>query len=144
MQTVQEILRSKGSEVLTIGVDQTIYSALVKMAETDVGALVVLDQDGSVCGIMTERDYARKVILKGASSLDTKVRAIMTERVVYVHPRQTVEECMALVTESRSRHLPVMENGKLLGLVSIGDLVKASISHKEFLIDQLTRYIQSG
>lgn len=144
MKTVREILRIKGDEVLTIGEDQAVYAALLKMAEADVGALVVTDSAGAVVGILSERDYARKVILKGASSPDTQVKAIMTDRVAYVHPQQTIEECMALVTEKRCRHLPVMENGKLQGLVSIGDLVKASISEKEFLINQLTNYIQSS
>ncbi len=144
MKTVKDILQKKGTEVLSIDKDETVYTALTKMAEADIGALVVLDQ-GKVVGIMSERDYARKVILKGASSLDTKVGQIMTERFCYVTPDQSVEECMALVTETRSRHLPVMnKDDELLGLVSIGDLVKASISEKEFLISQLSNYIHSS
>lgn len=144
MKTVRDILRTKGNEVLTINQDQTVLAALKKMAEADIGALLAVDDAGTAVGILSERDYARKVILKGASSPETQVKTIMTEQVYYVHPQQTVEECMALMTEKRCRHLPVLENGELLGLVSIGDLVKASISEKEFLIDQLTNYIQSS
>ncbi len=144
MKTVKDILRVKGHEVLTIGQEETVYAALAKMAEADVGALVVIDDQDDVIGLLSERDYARKVILKGASSLDTKVKAIMEDKVCYVHPGQSVEECMALITENRSPHLPVMENDELIGLVSIGDLVKASISEKEFLINQLRNYIQSS
>ncbi len=143
MKTVKDILSVKGHEVLQIDQEQTVYTALVKMAEADVGALVVVDGQGAVVGLMSERDYARKVILKGASSLDTKVKSIMEPKAFYVKPEQTVEECMALVTQKRSRHLPVMANGELVGLVSIGDLVRAVISEKEFLISQLTNYIQS-
>ncbi len=144
MKTVREILRVKGNEVLTINQEQTVYDALVKMAEADVGALVVVGDKGELVGILSERDYARKVILKGASSLNTQVREIMTEKVCFVAPNRAVEECMALVTEKRCRHLPVMEEERLVGLVSIGDLVKLSISEKEFLINQLTNYIQSN
>ncbi len=144
MKTVREILKAKGDEVLTIGQEQTVYDALVKLAEADVGALVVVDNDGQLVGILSERDYARKVILKGASSLNTQVKEIMTEKVCFAKPTQTVEECMALVTEARCRHLPVMEDSQLVGMVSIGDLVKASISEKEFMIAQLTNYIHSS
>jgi CBS domain-containing protein len=144
MKTVKDILRIKGRDVLTIGQEQTVYAALAKMAEADVGALVVVDGQDDVIGLLSERDYARKVILKGASSLEIKVKSIMEDKVCYVHPGQSVEECMALVTEKRCPHLPVMENGELVGLVSIGDLVKASISEKEFLINQLTNYIHSS
>jgi len=144
MKTVRDILRAKGDLVLKIGQSQMVLDALVKMAEADVGALVVVDDQGAPVGLLSERDYARKVILKGASSPQTPVKRIMTDRVAYVEPQQTVEECMALVTEKRCRHLPVMESGKLVGLISIGDLVKATISEKEFLITQLTNYIQSS
>ena len=144
MKTVKDILLDKGPEVLRIDQEQTVYAALIKMAEADVGALVVVNGQGKVVGLMSERDYARKVILKGASSLETKVKSIMEEKVCYVLPGQSIEECMALVTEKRSRYLPVMDNGDLVGLVSLGDLVKASISEKEFLINQLTNYIHSG
>ncbi len=144
MKTVREILLVKGNDVLTISHEQTVYDALVKMAEADVGALVVLGDQNELVGILSERDYARKVILKGASSLKTQVREIMTDKVCFVAPNQQVEECMALVTEKRCRHLPVLDKEQLVGLVSIGDLVKSSISEKEFLINQLTNYIQSG
>lgn len=144
MKTVKDILRSKGSDVLKIEQQQTVFSALANMAEADVGALVVVDAQDAVVGLLTERDYARKVILKGTSSLEVKVQEIMESKVCYVGPEQTVEECMALVTEKRLRHLPVLENGKLVGMVSIGDLVKASIFEKDFIISQLSNYIHSG
>ncbi|MDX2493931.1 MAG: CBS domain-containing protein [Desulfuromusa sp.] len=144
MKTVKDILRGKGSNVTTINQKQMVYEALKQLADADIGALVVVDDQGAVVGILSEREYARKVILKGMSSLNTPVQEIMTRQVCYVHPDQTVDECMALVTEKHRPHLPVLENGVLLGIVSIGDLVKASISEKEFLIDQLTHYIGSG
>ena len=144
MKTVKEILQEKGADVYTINQEETVYAALTKLAEANIGALVVTDEMEAVVGIISERDYARKVILKGISSLDTKVRSIMSERVCYAHPNRTVAECMALVTENRCHHLPVLENGELRGLVSIGDLVKATIEEKEFLINQLTDYIKSG
>ncbi|MBE0585771.1 MAG: CBS domain-containing protein [Desulfofustis sp.] len=144
MKTVKDILNEKGAAVITINQKQTVYEALTQFASAGIGALVVVDDQGTVVGMLSERDYARKVILKGMSSLNTSVKEIMTELVCYVHPEQSVDECMALVTEKRFRHLPVMDNGELLGLVSIGDLVKASISEKEFLINQLTHYIKSG
>lgn len=143
MKTVKDILGNKGQEVLKVDQVETVYAALAKMAEKDVGALLVVNAQGAVVGMLSERDYARKVILKGASSLETKVQEIMSTKVCYVEPGQSVDECMALVTEKRCRHLPVMEGGELVGMVSIGDLVKASISEKEFLINQLTNYIQS-
>jgi CBS domain-containing protein len=117
-----------------------VYEALQLMAEKDVGALAVLDQ-GKLVGIMSERDYARKVFLKGKASPNTPVREVMTERVVTARLGQTVEECMALMTVHRARHLPVMEGDQLVGLISIGDVVKASIADKDFLIQQLEHYI---
>lgn len=144
MKTVKDILREKGSEVHTINQAETVYAALTKLAEKNIGALVVVDQQGTAVGLMSERDYARKVILKGLSSLDTTVKAILQKKIFYVHQNNSVEDCMALITETRCRHLLVMENGELLGLVSIGDLVKATIEEKEFLINQLTDYIKSG
>lgn len=141
---IKDILQEKGAEVHTIEQEETVYAALTKLAEKNIGALVVVDKQGSVVGIMSEREYARRVILKGLSSLNTPVKAILREKVYYVHPNNSVEDCMALITEARCRHLPVMENGELLGLVSIGDLVKATIEEKEFLINQLTDYIKSG
>jgi CBS domain-containing protein len=144
MKTIKDILQKKGSEVFTIDQNDTVYAALAKLAEKNLGALVVTDDKGAVVGLLSERDYARKVILKGVFSKDTLVRTIMEKQVYYVHPNNSVEESMSLMTEKRTRHLPVMENGHLLGLVSIGDLVKATIHENEFLINQLTNYIKSG
>jgi CBS domain-containing protein len=143
MKTVKQILKEKGSEVWTIGPDQTVLEALRLMAEKEVGALVVINS-GGVVGIISERDYARKVILRGVYSKDTPVRDIMSGKVFFVRPDQTAEECLALMTEMRCRHLPVMEDNELKGLVSIGDAVKAVISEKEFLIGQLENYIKGG
>jgi CBS domain-containing protein len=117
-----------------------VYDALRLMAEKDVGALLVLEA-GRLAGIMSERDYARKVALQGKSSLATPVKEIMTRRVVCVRPDQTVEECMAVVTEKRIRHLPVLVDDEVVGVVSIGDLVKATIDEKDFMIKQLENYI---
>ncbi|MBI2919271.1 MAG: CBS domain-containing protein [Chloroflexi bacterium] len=140
MKTVQQILRHKGSAVWSVTPDSMVYDALRLMAEKGVGALLVLDA-GRLVGIISERDYARKVILKGKSSLDTPVSEIMTERVMCVRPGQTVEECMALMTEKRVRHLPVLIDDQVVGVVSIGDLVKASLDEKDFMIKQLENYI---
>lgn len=144
MKTIKEILQEKGSQVHTIDQNETVYAALTKMAEKNLGALIVTDDKGDVVGLLSERDYARKVILKGVFSKDTLVKTIMEKQVYYVHPNNSVEESMSLMTDKRTRHLPVMENGEMLGLVSIGDLVKATINEKEFLIDQLKHYIKSG
>lgn len=140
MKTVKRILQEKGSTAQSIQPDATVYDALKLMAEKNVGALLVLEK-GKLVGIISERDYARKVILKGKSSLDTPVKEIMTERVMFVRPEQTVEECMALVTEKHVRHLPVLVGDLVVGVVSIGDLVKASIDEKDFMIKQLENYI---
>ncbi|MBI2457046.1 MAG: CBS domain-containing protein [candidate division NC10 bacterium] len=140
MKTVQQILRHKGSAVWSVTPDSMVYDALRLMAEKGVGALLVLDA-GRLVGIISERDYARKVILKGKSSLDTPVSEIMTERVMCVRPGQTVEECMSLMTEKRVRHLPVLIDDQVVGVVSIGDLVKASLDEKDFMIKQLENYI---
>jgi CBS domain-containing protein len=140
MKTVKQILRDKGSQVLSIQPDALVYDALKLMAEKDVGALLVLEK-GRLVGIISERDYARKVVLKGRSSLDIPVRDIMIERVMFVRPEQTIEECMALMTEKHIRHLPVLVGDQVVGIVSIGDLVKASIEEKEFMIKQLENYI---
>lgn len=140
MKLVKQILRGKGSEALSISPDASVYDALKLMAERNVGALLVLERERLV-GIISERDYARKVILKGKSSLDTPVREIMTDKVLFVRPEQTVEECMALMTDKHIRHLPVLVGEQVIGIVSIGDLVKASIDEKDFLIQQLESYI---
>ncbi len=143
MKTVSQILRGKGSDALSISPGSSVYDALKLMAEKNVGALLVLEK-GKLVGIISERDYARKVILKGKSSLDTPVKEIMTERVMFVRPEQTVEECMALMTDKHIRHLPVLLGDKVVGIVSIGDLVKASIDEKDFMIKQLENYITGG
>lgn len=144
MKTVKDILREKGSDVATVKPDDTVFHALTVLAEKDIGAVVVVDEGGAAIGLMSERDYARKVFLKGMSSPKTLVKDIMIEKVCYIEPGRSIEECLALVTETRSRHLPVIDDGKLVGLVSIGDLVKATIAEQEFLINQLTHYIKSG
>lgn len=140
MKNVAQILKQKGDQVWSIGPDAMVYQALKLMADKDIGALMVLEGDRLV-GVISERDYARKVILQGKSSLDTPVREIMTHHVVCVRPEQSVEECMALMTQHRIRHLPVVAGGSLAGLVSIGDVVKASIDEKDFMIQQLESYI---
>lgn len=142
MITVREILQEKGPETVTVEESQTVSDALKKMSEANIGAVVVTDKQGGVAGIFSERDFARKVIVNSSAPLDVSVAEFMTAMICFVHPDKSVDECMALVTEKRCRHLPVMENDTLCGLISIGDLVKASISEKEFLIKQLTEYIQ--
>lgn len=140
MKTVRDVLKVKGSEVWRISPEATVLEALQRMAEKEVGALVVVD-GAAVVGVISERDYARKVILHGRSSPATLVREIMTSPVVFTHPNQPIEECMAIMTERRIRHLPVLEEGKLVGIVSIGDLVKTIIAEQKFTIEQLERYI---
>ena len=140
MKTVSEILKLKGSEVFSVSPDSSVYDALRIMADKQIGALLVVDE-GEVSGIMSERDYARKVILQGKLSKDTLVREIMSPRVLYVTKEQSTEDCMALMINKRIRHLPVFENERLAGLISIGDVVKAVIDEKEFTIDQLVNYI---
>lgn len=140
MKTLKQLLQAKPVGILSIRSDAPVFDALKLMADQNVGALLVID-DGRLVGILSERDYARKVILKAKSSLDTPVREIMTDKVVCVDPGKSVEECMALVTERRIRHLPVMEGGKLIGVLSIGDLVKEMISDQQFTIEQLAHYI---
>jgi CBS domain-containing protein len=140
MTTAQDILRYKGKTVHAVRPDDTVLAALGVMAEHDIGAVLVVEGD-ELLGILTERDYARKVALMGRASRDSPVRAIMTANVVCVPPNRTVEECMGLMTERRCRHLPVVENGRVVGLVSIGDLVKAMIDEQEFTINQLKSYI---
>jgi len=141
MKTVSQILAGKASqEVHSIMPDAPVLDAIRRMGEKGIGALLVMEGE-QVIGIVTERDYARKVILQGRSSRDTPVSAIMTAPVMYVRPDQTNEECMALMTENRLRHLPVMEQGGVVGLISIGDLVKDIISEQRFIIEQLVHYI---
>jgi len=141
-EVVKDILGVKNKEVWTTGPEDTVYDSISLMADKRVGALVVTEGT-KVLGIITERDYTHKVILQGKASKNTPVRDIMTDRVIYVQPDQKIEECMALMTEKKIRHLPVLEEGKLVGVISIGDVVKALISEKQFVIDQLTKYISS-
>jgi CBS domain-containing protein len=140
MRRVKDILRNKGTEVWSVAPGATVYDALRLMAEKNVGAVLVMENERLV-GVFSERDYARKVALRGKTDKDTQVRAIMTERVVCVRPEQTVEECMALMTDKRIRHLPVVQDERVIGVVSIGDVVKSIISTQEFVIEQLETYI---
>ncbi|HEX6510468.1 MAG TPA: CBS domain-containing protein [Chloroflexota bacterium] len=138
--TVAGLLENKGHDVWSIAPDATVYDAISRMAEKGVGALLVLDGERLV-GIISERDYARKVILKDRSSKDTVVSTIMTRDVLTVRPSQSIEQCMALMTDRHIRHLPVVENGRVVGILSIGDLVKDIIADREYLIQQLEGYI---
>ena len=141
MRSVAEILKSKPDQTVhTIAPDATVFDAVKRMAEKNIGALLVM-QGEQIIGIITERDYARKIVLMDRSSKQTAVREIMSPSVMHVHPVQRSVECMALMTENRLRHLPVLDNGKLIGVVSIGDLVKDIISQQEFVIRQLEHYI---
>jgi len=140
MHTVKDMLKEKGSEVWTISPEAKVIDALKLMSDKKIGALAVMYKN-QVAGILSERDYARKVILKGKSSLDTPVKEIMTCQVYCVGLETPAEECMALMTKKRIRHLPVIEKGKLVGLVSIGDVVKSIISEHKITIDNLQNYI---
>ena len=142
MKSVGQLLQGKTRGLCTVTSDTRVFDALRQMAEKDIGALLVVD-NGKLAGILSERDYARKVILQGKSWQDTPVKDIMTERVVCVQPKNTVEECMALMTDKRIRHLPVIDNDQLIGVLSIGDLVKEMISEQQFMIKQLESYIHS-
>ena len=145
MTTVAEILKSKShAAVYSVAPQDSVFQALRTMAEKEVGALLVLD-GGTIAGIFTERDYARKLALRGRTSMDTPVRDVMTASVLCVRPNQTSEQCMQLMTGKRLRHLPVVEeDGRLLGMISIGDLVKDIISEQKFIIEQLEHYITGG
>ena len=142
MKKVRDILEVKGRQVWSIEPGASVLDALKLMAEKEVGALIVLE-GSKIVGIISERDYARKVILQSRSSLTTLVSEIMTTRVAYAQPQQNIDECMAIMTEKRIRHLPVMDENNLIGVISIGDLVKSIIAEQQFIIEQLERYITS-
>ncbi|MBX3144737.1 MAG: CBS domain-containing protein [Trueperaceae bacterium] len=142
-RTVRQLLQEKGHAVWSIGPDDSVFDALRLMADRDVGSLVVV-VDGAAVGVFTERDYARKVILLGRASKDLAVREVMTTSLITVSPDATLPDCMRLMTENRVRHLPVLDNGEQVGLVSIGDVVKAVMAEQQFLIEQLQEYIQGS
>jgi CBS domain-containing protein len=141
MKIIKDILASKGHEVYTIPADATVFEALSLMAEKNVGSLVILEGE-TLIGLISERDYARKVILKGKFSKDTPVSEIMTREPVTVSLDQDLEQCMELMTDKRVRHLPVVKEGRMMGIISIGDVVKGIIDHKEFVIQELHKYIK--
>lgn len=143
MKAVSDILKTKGSEVWTITPETIVLDALKIMADKNVGALVVMD-GAKVTGILSERDYARKVILHGRSSRELETREIMSTNVYFVSPEQNIEDCMALFTNKRVRHLPVLQTDKLIGIISIGDVVKAVIAEQEYTIKHLENYITGG
>ena len=140
MGTVKNIIEAKGNATFTITPDTSVYQALELMVEKNVSALLVMEND-ALAGIFTERDYARKVILKGKASKETPVREIMTEHVITVSPDSTIEECMQLMTNKYIRHLPVMESEKIVGIISIGDVVRYIIDEQKFIIENLEQYI---
>lgn len=140
MKTVGELLKNKGREIWSISPLATVFQALELMAQKEVGALLVVANDKLV-GIFSERDYARKVILKGRASKDTAVNELMTQTVFYVSPENTLEDCMTLMTSKQIRHLPVLENGRLAGIVTLGDVVKRIMSDQEFRIHELEKYV---
>jgi CBS domain-containing protein len=141
MTTVKHLLDRKGRRVHSIRPDASVFDALKIMAEKNIGSLVV-QEDDKLVGIITERIYAREIALKGRTSAQTLVRDIMSTNVICVRPEQSVEECMAVMTAKTVRHLPVLERGRIVGLVSIGDMVNSIIRDQEFIIDQLEHYIQ--
>ena len=141
MKTLKQLLESKNKKLASVSPDQTVLRALEIMAEYDVGALLVLDGK-SLAGVFSERDYARKVILQGKSSKHTKVSEVMSDKVVYVTLEQTIEECMAIMTEKHFRHLPILDASQnVVGIVSVGDMIKETISQQKFIISQLEHYI---
>lgn len=141
MATVRDMLRTKGHDIWSISPDASVYDALELMADKNIGAVLVRDAENLV-GILSERDYARKVVLQGKTAMDTPAGEIMTDRVICVRPDETAEECMAVMTDKKVRHLPVLEGDQLIGVISIGDVVKAIIPEQEFLIEQLEHYVR--
>lgn len=142
MTLVSQILQSKGNHTWTIAPNATVFDALTLMAEKDIGALLVINND-EVVGIFSERDYARKIVLHGKSSIDTEVQEIMTSEVLCISPDQSVRKCMALMTDKRIRHIPVLDDERLVGVISIGDVVKAIIAEQQIIINHLEDYIYS-
>jgi CBS domain-containing protein len=140
MKTVNDLLNAKGREIYAIAPDAPVFDAIKLMAEHSIGAVLVMDGD-RLAGILSERDYARKVILQSRSSKDTPIRTIMTPKVVCAEGGHTIEQCMAMMTERKIRHLPVLENDRVVGVVSIGDLVKARVTQQEHVIEELERYV---
>ena len=140
MKRVKDILEVKGQAIYSIAPDASVYDAMKQMADKGIGALLVMESEKLV-GVISERDYARKVILLGRSSRSTQVKEIMTSHVLYAQPQQNIDECMAIMTEKRVRHLPVVDAGKVIGVISIGDLVKSIITEQKFIIEQLEKYI---
>ncbi len=143
MDNIKHILKNKSSDVWTIGPDETVYRALEVLAEKEIGALVVVEGE-RVVGIFSERDYARKVILQKRSSSSTKVKELMIKNVIYASPDDSIQDSMAVMTNSRIRHLPVIEDGKLCGMVTSGDIINHIISRQKFEIDALRKYITGG
>ena len=141
MVTVQQLLRDKGFGVWSIGPEQTVYEAVAMMAEKSVGALPVLDWASNLVGIISERDYTRKIVLKDRSSRDTKVREIMTSKVFHVEPNDTIDDCMLLMSQHCIRHLPVVDGDRIVGMLSISDVLRIIIVEKQSLIQQLENYI---
>ena len=143
MQTIRQLLEAKGKDIWSISPHVTVFKALRIMAEKDIGALLVIDNQKLV-GIFSERDYAQKVILKGKSSKETNIGDLMTKEVIYIEPNNTLHECMAVMTANHIRHMPVLENNQLIGIVTLGDVVKQIISDQEFTIRELEKYISGG
>ncbi len=141
--TVRQLLNSKGHDVWWVTPDTLVFDALKLMADKDIGAVLVME-DGKLVGIFSERDYARKVILRGKSSKETTVGELMSRNVVFVSPDQTLEECMVLMTERHIRHLPVVEDGRVVGIITIGDVVHQIIKNQRFTIEELKKYITGG
>ena len=143
MATVEKMLQGKDDKVWSIGPDETVYAAIEKMDKKSIGALPVT-LDDELIGILSERDYARKIVLKNRSSKTTSVKEIMTTRVLYTYPQQSIDECMAVMTNHRIRHLPVISDNRLVGIISLGDVVKEIISEQQFKIEQLEHTISWG
>lgn len=142
MATVKNLLKKKGNVVHSVSPSSSVFDALKVLEDKNLGALVVVE-DETLIGIFTERDYARKVVLKGHSSKDTRIKDIMTGHPIFVTPQNTIDDCMQIMTNKHIRHLPVLENGKIVGVISIGDLVKFIIEEKNYIIENLQQYIAS-